>query len=59
MEKDSDFSDSEYDHYVKTTMDLMKENEVWFKFIIKNDIDQEDFENSAVLELAEQVMFLI
>jgi len=31
MEKDSDFSDSEYDHFVKSQLELMKENEVSFK----------------------------
>ena len=28
LEKDSDFSDSEYDHYVKMQMDLFKDDEV-------------------------------
>ena len=30
LEKDSDFSDSEYDHFVKTQMELLKENEVYY-----------------------------
>jgi tRNA pseudouridine-54 N-methylase len=33
LERDSDFSETEYDHYVKTQMELLKENEVFFDFL--------------------------